>query len=85
MHKDYDDKFHVRQSDATVHVRREGPDKNWGMVLAFDCCIPSVDTCVHEDCNDWDCSKWCTCFDGTSYAASVLFFNRFSPRLLTHV
>ena len=40
MHKDYDDKFHVRQSGTTVHVRRDGAHKNWGMVLAFDCCIP---------------------------------------------
>ena len=38
-------------------------------------------TCVHEECKEWDCSMWCECFDGTSCAASVLFFNRSLPAI----
>ena len=38
-------------------------------------------SCVHEDCKDWNCDKWCECFDGTSCAASVLFFNRSLPAI----
>ena len=62
MHKDYDDKFHVRQSGTTVHVRRDGVHKNWGMVLAFDCCIPDK-KCDHTECEQWDCSQWCACYE----------------------
>jgi len=38
-------------------------------------------TCVHEDCKDWNCDKWCECFDGTSCAAPILFFNRSLPAI----
>ena len=41
--------------------------------------------CIHKDCSDWDCALWCECFEGTSCAASILFFNRSLPRLLTRV
>ena len=44
--------------------------------------------CIHKDCSDWDCALWCECFDGTSCAASILFFNRSLPAIahsLNHV
>lgn len=82
MHADIDDKFHVRQSETTVHVRRDGGDKNWGMVLAFDCCVPDStatkyqvgDECHPSKCEDWECTQWCACFeqsveDAGQYAA----------------
>ena len=36
--------------------------------------VVAPNSCVHEDCKDWNCDKWCECFDGTSCTASVLFF-----------
>ena len=31
-------------------------------------------TCVHEDCQEWDCDTWCECFDGTVMSCVLLFF-----------